>query len=149
MFKYTKHILYFNFYLIDNFVKKYKENIFQKYKCDKKSPRFFRKILIEKQTNAYFLRISLSQNESVDTLNDYSRKNVMVQRLENVARWCHFRRRCNSLRAGNFRSQCWIRKCSAATSVFVLLLLHTSAFPTRRATKPTYVGIYISSNKKA
>lgn len=68
-----------------------------------------------------------------------------MQKVENAGQRCHFRRRCNSLPAGNFRSQRWIRKHSAATSVLALLLLHTSAFPTRYATE-TYVHVYLAKH---
>lgn len=42
-----------------------------------------------------------------NTPNDYNRKSIVVQRWKMR---CHFRRRSNSLPAGNFRSQRWIRK---------------------------------------
>lgn len=108
----------------------------------KKSSHCFAKRQSKKQINMHFERLLFKKKKSSNILNDHNGKNIAVQRAENAEQRCHFRRRCNSFPAGNFRSQRWIRKRSAATSVLALLLLHTSARPTKHATE-TYVYVYI------
>jgi len=61
-----------------------------------------------------------------------------VRRAENAGQQCHFRERGSSHPTGNFRSRSVLDSkmhLQRATSGPALLLLHTSASPTRRATK--------------
>lgn len=66
-----------------------------------------------------------------------------MQKVENAEQRCHFRRRCNSLPARNFRSQRWIRKHSTGQLLFSLYCYYTRVHFQRGALqKPTYMYIW-------
>lgn len=76
---------------------------------------------------------------------------MVVIRISRNKEWktrrYHFRRRCNSLRAGNFRSQCRIRKCSAAQLLFSLYCYYTRARFQRGAPPNLYTYIYLATKR--